>query len=158
MSRSPGRKIYVTGLVFLDLSKAFDPLDHSVLLDKLKSLGFSKCSVQWFDACLTCRTQSVIVNGVLSDPHPILFGVPQGSLLGPLLFIIYINDLPSVIEHCKIQLYADDTLVYFSSSSISNIESKLSEDLESVINWLNSNFLFLNYSKTKVMLTGTHQR
>ena len=97
-------------------------------------------------------------DGELSDPHPILYGVSQGSLLGPLLFIVYINDLPSVIKHCKIQLYADDTLVYFSSSSINDIESKLSEDLESVINWLNSNFLFFNYSKTKVVFTGTNQR
>ena len=75
-----------------------------MLSDKLSSLGFSKSSVQWFDAYLTGRTQSVIVNGELSDPHPILSGVPQGSLLGPLLYIIYINDLPSVIKHCKIQL------------------------------------------------------
>ena len=110
----------ITGLVFLDLTKAFDTLDHSVLLDKLASLGFSKASVQWFKAYLTDRTQSVVVNGSTSDPQSISFGDPQGSLIGPLLFIIYINDVPSAVKHCKIQLYADDTLLYVSSSSISD--------------------------------------
>ena len=144
--------------VFLDLTKAFDTLDHSVLLDKLASLGFSKASVQWFKAYLTDRTQSVVVNGSTSDPQPISFGVLQGSLIGPLLFIIYINNAPSAVKHCKIQLYADDTLLYVSSSSISDIESMLSEVLKHIIEWLNNNFLHLNYSKAKVMLTGTHQR
>ena len=144
--------------VFLDLTKAFDTLDHSVLLDKLASLGFSKASVQWFKAYLTDRTQSVVVNGSTSDPQSISFEDPQGSLIGPLLFIIYINDVPSAVKHCKIQLYADDTLLYVSSSSISDIESMLSEDLKHIIEWLNNNFLHLNYSKAKVMLTSTHQR
>ena len=148
----------LTGLVFLDLTKAFDTPDHSVLLDKLASLGFSKASVQCFKAYFTDRTQSVVVNGSTSDPQSTSFGVPQGSLIGPLLFIIYINDVPSEVKHCQIQLYANDTLLYVSSSSISDIESMLSEDLKHKIEWLNNNFLYLNYSKTKVMFTGTHQR
>ena len=146
----------LTGLVFLDLKKAFDTLDHRVLLNKLTSLGFNKASVQWFNTYLTDRSQSVVVNGSTSEPQPILFGVPQGSLIGPLLFIIYINDLPSVVSHCKIQLYADDTLLYISSSSVTDIE--LSEDLRHIIEWLNNNFLYLYYSKTKIMLSGAHQR
>ena len=95
------------GLVFLDLTKAFDTLDLSVLLDKLASLGFTKASVQWLKAYLTDRTQSAVVNGSTSDSQSVSFGVPQGSLIGPLLFIIYISDVPSVVKHCKIQLYAD---------------------------------------------------
>ena len=75
-----------------------------------------------------------------------------------MLFIIYVNDVPSVVKHCKIQLYADDTLLYVSTSFISDIESMLCEDLKHIIEWLNNNFLYLNYSKTKVILTGTHQR
>ena len=98
------------------------------------------------------------MNGSTSEPQPILFGVPQGSLIGPLLFIIYINDLPSVVSHCKIQLYADDTFLYVSSSSVTDIELMLSEDLKHIIEWLNNNFLYLNYSKTKIMVSGTHQR
>ena len=76
----------------------------------------------------------------------------------PLLFITYINDLPSIVTNCDIQLYADDTLVFYNSSSIEDIESCLSADLSNVISWLDSNFLFLNYTKTKVMLLGTHRR
>ena len=148
----------LTGMVFLDLTKAFDTLDHTLMLDKLSTLGFNQSSVQWFNAYLTDRTQSITADGAVSDPQPILFGIPQGSILGPLLFIIYINDLPSIIKHCNIQLYADDTLLYFSSSSIDKIESALAGDLESIINWLNKNYLFLNYTKTKVMLSGTRQR
>ena len=109
-------------------------------------------------AYLTNRSQRIYVNGVVSDPQSIPFGIPQDSILGPLLFITYINDLPSVVTNCDIQLYADDTLLFYNSSLIEDIESCLSADLSNVISWLDSNFLFLNYTKTKVMLLGTHQR
>ena len=91
----------LTGMVFLDLSKAFDTIDHDVVLNKLMALGFSDSAIVWIRACLTNRTQSVCVNGVLSDPQSIAFGVPQGSLLGPLLFITYINDLPSIVNNLR---------------------------------------------------------
>ena len=148
----------LTGMVFLDLSKAFDTLDHERMREKLSQIGFNESAVVWFDDYLTNRTQSIALNCVVSDPQSLQYGVPQGSILGPLLFIIYINELPSIIQNCSIQLYADDTLLFFSSSSVALIESTLSEDLNRMISWLNSNFLFLNYSKTKIMLIGTHQR
>jgi hypothetical protein len=148
----------LTGMVFLDLSKASDTLDHVRMREKLFQLGFKDSAVIWFDGYLTNRTQSITINGVVSDPQFIQYGVPQGSILGPLLFIIYINDLPSVIQNCSIQLYADDTLLFFSSNSVTLIESTLSGDLNRIISWLNRNFLFLNHSKTKIMLIGTHQR
>ena len=151
-------KRQLTGMVFLDLAKAFDTLDHTKMLQKLSNLGFSSSAVQWFNAYLSDRTQSIKVDNVLSDPLPIQYGVPQGSILGPLLFIIYINNISSVVNYCRVQLYADDTLLYVSSPSVNVIESKLSEDLERIITWLNGNYLFLNYEKTKVMLVGTHQR
>ena len=99
-------------MVFLDLSKAFDTIDHDVMLNKLMDLGFSDSAIVWFRAYLTNRTQSVCVNVMLSDPQSIAFGVPQGSLLGPLLFITYVNDLPSIVNSCEIHLFADDTLLF----------------------------------------------
>ena len=108
----------LTGMVFLDLSKAFDTIDHDIMLNKLISLGFSDSAVLWFKAYLTNRSQSVRVNGIVSDPQSIPFVVPQGLILGPLLFLSYIKDLSSVLEECDIQLYADDTLLLYSSNSV----------------------------------------
>ena len=151
----------LTGLAFLDLSKAFHTPDHELLLTKLAGFGLSKSSVNWFNAYLTNRTQSVILNGIQSectDAEPILYGVPQGSVLGPLLFIIYVNDLLSVTKYCKFHLYAVNTLLFFESSSVQAIEAALSQDLDHVVGWLNQNYLMLNHLKTKVMLMGTHQK
>ena len=123
----------LTGLIFLDLSKAFDTLDQSIMLDKLTSPGMNRSAVQWFRSYLTMRTQSVCTNGVLSEPQPISFGVPQGSVLGPLLFIIYINDLPLAVQGCCVELYADDTLIYFASKSVSEIQAQLTSGLTNVL-------------------------
>ena len=140
----------LTGLIFSDLSKAFDTLDHSIMLDKLTSLGLNRSAVQWFRSYLTMRTQSVCTNGVLSEPQPISFGVPQGSVLGPLLFIIYINDLPLAVQGCCVELYADDTLIYFASKSVSEIQAQLTSGLTNILSWLHANFLILNLEKTKI--------
>ena len=128
------------------------------MLDKLALLGMNRSAVQWFRSYLTTRTQSVCVNGLLSEPQSIPFGVPQGSVLGPLLFIIYINDLPLAVEGCSVELYADNTLIYFASKSVSEIQAQLTGGLTDVLSWLHANFLILNLEKTKIMLVGTHQR
>ena len=94
----------LTGLVFLDLSKAFDTLNHKLLLRKLSNYGFNQSSIQWFNSYLSNRAQSVCTNGTVSDLEPILHGFPQGSVLGPLLLIIYVNDLPSVVKYCCVEM------------------------------------------------------
>ena len=126
-------KRQLTGMAFLDLTKAFDALDHTKMLQKLSNLGFSSSAVQWFNPYLSDRMQSIKVANVLFDPLPIQHGVPQGSILGPLLFIIYINDISSVVKYCRVQLYADDMLLYVSGPRVNVIESKLSEDMKELL-------------------------
>ena len=91
------------------------------MLDKLSSFGFNRSAVQHlvFRFYLTNRTQSVCINEAISEPQPIMFGFPQGSVLGPLLFIMYINDLPQVVQLCSVEQYADDTVIYFTNHGFS---------------------------------------
>ena len=143
----------LTGAVFLDLSKAFDMIDHSLLKSKLTALGVRGRALAWFDNYLSGRTQSVSVNGTYSDTSDLLLGVPQGSVLGSLLFIVFINDLPSVVHRCKIILYADDTALFFAGrniQTIQSIQSALQEDLNAVGEWFSLNRLLVNCDKTNV--------
>ena len=105
----------VTAALFLDLKKAFDTIDHRLLIDKLKVHGISGHELSWFISYLSNRTQAVKISNSLSEFKPITIGVPQGSILGPLLFIIYVNCLPLSVN-CKTIMYADDTTLLFSAS------------------------------------------
>ena len=99
-----------------------------------------------------------MINSSMSQPKPVTVGVPQGSILGPLLFLIYINDLPECLTHCKSILYADDTLLYYSAESISDLQSKLNSDLRSLSGYLNNNLLTFNHNKTKFIIFAGRQR
>lgn len=147
----------LTGAVYLDLKKAFDTVDPDILLQKLFAIGIQENEFQWFKNYFTDRTQTVTLNGSLSSNRPITCGVPQGSILGPLLFTIYINDLPTVTKHSKVVLYADDTALFVSGKALHEIQSKLSDDLEAVSKWLAENRLTLNTKKTKSMIFGSPQ-
>ncbi len=103
-------KCLVTGVVFIDLCKAFDTVDLDILLAKLPSFGVDGVERQWFRSFLTGRIQSVTVDGHMSDPLSVSIGVPQGSTLGSLLFLLFLNDLPTVLQSCKTTMYADDTV------------------------------------------------
>lgn len=141
--------------VFLDFKRAFETLDISILLEKLQIYGIEGKENSWFRAYLTGRTQRTRVNGILSTPQLVRFGVPQGSILGVLLFLLYINDMGKHIKYCKITLFADDTLIYICGSNITEMTSKLNYDLENMSIWLKMNKLKLNLSKTKCMVFNT---
>lgn len=143
-----------TAIVFLDLRKAFDSVNHDILLKKLKHVGVNDIEFKWFDSYLRGRKQSTIFNGVSSDKKSIDIGVPQGSILGPLLFCIFVNDLPATLS-CKTTLYADDTALMYSCNNVNEMCNMLNENLSKVDSWLKENKLSLNVSKTKYMVCGT---
>ena len=142
--------------VFLDLSKAFDTIDHGLLLRKLEFYGFSRDALKLMQSYLSDRSQYVDLEGTTSDRCRVPIGVPQGSILGPLLFLIYVNDLPNCTDMLDATLFADDTSLASSFSTFAlngttNIGS-LNAELDKVFTWLCVNKLSLNVSKTKYMI------
>ena len=138
--------------IFIDLKKAFDTVNHKILLTKLEHYGIRNEIFKWFESYLTGRKQYVFFNGESSDLKEITCGVPQGSVLGPLLFLIYINDLPNISQKLKFFLFADDTNLYFESKDLRNMEKIINKELEQLNLWLNVNRLALNISKTNFVI------
>lgn len=141
-----------TRAIFLDLTKAFDLVDHYILLDKLQAIGLSSSSLCWFNSYLHQRRQCVSYRGCQSNFNGISKGIPQGSALGPLLFSIFINDLPLSCTTCKIHLYADDAIIYCTKKDISEIDNCLQSNFNSVQQWMALNKLLLNKTKSYSML------
>ena len=138
----------LNGVVFLDLKKAFDTVDHDILLKKLKIYGIKGMALCWLRSYLSDRIQYCQVNGHLSDPLTVKTGIPQGSGLGPLLFLIYINDFPKCLRHTRPDMFADDTQIATSNSDINVILENLNTDLINVSTWMSVNKLTLNNKKT----------
>ena len=139
----------------MDLSKAFDSINHSILLHKLEAYGINSDALLWFRNYLEGRQQKVTVDGCSSDWEWVKTGVPQGSILGPLLFVLYVNDLPKVVTKCTVTLYADDITVYVAHKCSNVVTGYLNEDLDRIANWVEKNELRINISKTKFMAIGT---
>ena len=147
-----------TVAVFLDLSKAFDTISHAGLITKLELYGIKGHELKLIKNYHSRRVQQTSINGTLSDPKEINFGVPQGSVLGPIFLILFINNLPKVIKHSEVCRFADDTVIYNSKKNTEALEKELKEDLISVSNWLNNNELTINIKKSKVMTFNTRTK
>ena len=138
--------------VFLDLSKAFDTIDHAILLKKLYYYGIRGIALEWFRNYLTDRSQFVSYKNTNSEYHGVTCGVPQGSVLGPLLFIIYTNDLPNALIYSHCILFADDTTVYHTANDLKTLRDNVEHDMTSLSDWFRANKLSLNVSKTNFLL------
>ena len=145
-------------MIFIDLKKAFDTVDYHILLNKMRNYGIDGLEHRWFSSCLNNRRQFCRVNGVSSDPAEINIGVPQCSCLGPLLFLIYINDLPFALKRAKETMHADDTAISFSSNDMEEIDAVVNAELACVEKWLQGNKLSLNVVKTQAMIIGSSQK
>ncbi len=142
---------YAAG-IFIDLSKAFDTVDHSILLKKLELYGIRGPCLDWYTSYLCTRYQLVSVTGAVSTRKIITCGVPQGSILGPLLFLIYINDITACSNIIRFVLFADDTNLFFCDKSLSELESIMNQELQHLSTWFQANKLSLNTSKTNYIL------
>ena len=150
----------LTIALFVDLNKGFETVSHSSILGKLPAYGISGNEKAWFTDYLFHRKMRVNYKGTLSTPIPIHCGIPQGSILGPLLSLLHFNELRSLLKSCKMIMYADDTVLYYSHKDMKEIERVLSQDLCKVPKWLQENELVLNLKKgkTEVMLFGRKKR
>ena len=148
---------YVLAL-FVDLAKAFDSMDRNLLLLKLERYGLAPSAIQWFRSYFSNRKQRTLVNGSLSDLASIDHGVLQGSILGPVLFTIFINDLPCVSHFSKFILYADDTTIYHSSPDLESLFSNLNSELIAINEWFVRNRLTVNFDKTNYIIFHSSRR
>ena len=138
--------------VFIDLQKAFDTVSNDILLHKLNHYGIRGIANEWFSSYLSNRKQYVSINGHNSNEACMPYGVPQGSVLGPLLFLIYINDLHKAINYSKTRHFADDTNLIIKGKSPKKLQKQVNLDLRSLCNWLKANKISLNASKTELLI------
>lgn len=140
--------------VFLDFKRAFETVDRTILLNKLKCMGIKSTVLKWFESYLHNRQQKVRFKSCTSNSLQVQYGVPQGTVLGPLLFLLYINDIVKVVNKCKIELFADDTMLYIVGTNIAQMQETVNKELHHLFKWLCNNNLSINSSKSKVCLFG----
>lgn len=149
-----------TGALYLDLRKAFDSVHHGCLLQKIQYYGIIDEELDWFMDYLFLRKQCTVYDETISDTYHITHGVSQGSILGPLLFVLLINDMPLVLNKCHILIYADDTVLFYADNEAEAIQDVINTEAGYVAKWINDNALTLNLKKgkTEFVMYGTHQK
>jgi hypothetical protein len=144
--------------VFIDLSKAFDTINHKILIDKLEHYGIRGVPLQWFKDYLSNRKQYVYYNNTASSLQTITCGVPQGSILGPLLFVLYVNDMMNCSKLLHFILFADDTNLFYCNKNYEDLMKNVNLELSKLSEWFRANRLSLNISKTNYILFGNRRR
>ena len=144
--------------VFIDLKKAFDTVDHNILLDKLNHYGFRGIINDWFSSYLNNRMQSTQIGPYISNKANVSYGIPQGSVLGPLLFLLYVNDIHQCSNKLKFYLFADDTNILYADKNLKSLENIVNIELQNLHEWLTSNKLTLNTTKTNFVIFHPYQK
>ena len=139
----------IVGVVMVDFKKALDLVDHNLLINKLKHYRLSDETIKWFSSYLIGRKQKVSISNIQSHEERIINGAPQCSILDPLMFLLFINDLPLYTDNVKTDLYADDTTLHEDGQSISDVKTKLQIRLNNLLEWCKNNGMVLNTAKTK---------
>ena len=152
-----GQSKYTCG-IFIDLRKAFDTVNHSILLRKLQHYGIRGIVKDWFSSYLLNRIQTTQIGNDISEKNRLLTGVPQGSVLGPLLFLIYINDIYNSSDKLQFYLHADDTNLLYADKSLRSLESIVNGELANIYNWLTANKLSLNIKKSNFVIFHSYQK
>lgn len=145
-------------VIFLDLKRAFETINRELLLSKLEEIGLRNNVLNWFKSYLSNRSQRVKYKNSISKELQIEHGVPQGTILGPILFVLYINNIVKCVNECKINMFADDTILYISGNDLNQMYITINRELAVINNWLCENSLSLNLNKTKYMLIGKNYK
>ena len=148
-----------TGMILIDLQKAFDTIDHEFFLENMKHLGLADSVIFWLRSYLTNRTFFVNIGKETSSPGELSCGVSQGSILSPLIFLLYVNDMPQAVD-CDLILYAGDSCLVFRDNNINEIEKQLNENFNSLCDWFvdNKRSIHFGEDKTKSILFGRKKK
>ena len=138
-----------TGMILVDLQKPFDTLYHGVLLEKMKYFGFQTSVIKWFRSYLPNRKSWVCIDNVFSEAGTLKYGVPQGSILGPLLFLLYVNDLLQSLSEAGSYLHADDTCIFYQHEDVKKIENFFNKEFSSLCQWFIDNKLSIHFGEDK---------